>query len=244
MRSGAPGARALAPLLLGAMAGALVAGRIESALLCLAIAALAAGRAGAGRPPASWWRLMAGGATLSVGLNLYLVSGEAFPWPALLGHHPTREGAALGVLLALRVAGAAVAVHGLRALWPGERAADELARLLRPLERFGLPVRRARVVLGLAVRFAPLVAAEARRVAGLQKLRAGRPPRGFGERLTRARAALVPTLVGALERAERVGLALEARHYRLRPLPAGPAGPWAWNSAGVALAGAALLWRG
>ena len=73
-------------------------------------------------------------------------------------------------------------------------------------------------MLGLALRFAPMLGAETARIARVQELRAGRPPRGMGERLQRLRATVVPALVGSLERAERVALALEARHYRLRPV--------------------------
>jgi energy-coupling factor transporter transmembrane protein EcfT len=241
-----PGTRrseALAPLLLGAMAGALVAGGLESAIACLAIAAVLAGMAGAAWPRPAWWRLLAGGGVISIGLNLYLNPGRALPLPVVLGQHASREGLRLGCVLGLRVLGAAVALHGLRALWPGERAADEVARRLMPLERVGLPVRRGRMVIGLALRFAPHVGAEARRIARVQALRAGRPARGLGERLRRARAAMVPTMVGALERAERTALALEARHYRMRPVaPAGHRG-WGWGTLGLALAGAALLWR-
>jgi energy-coupling factor transporter transmembrane protein EcfT len=99
-------------------------------------------------------------------------------------------------------------------------------------------------VLGLALRFAPLVGAEARRIARVQRLRAGRPPRGLAERVQRLRAAVVPTMVASLERAERTALALDARHYRMRPLPAAPRRAWSWSTAGLAIAGAALLWRG
>jgi len=59
-------------------------------------------------------------------------------------------------------------------------------------------------------------------------------------------AATVPTLVHSLERAEQVALALEARHYRLRPpAPAArwSAQDWGWALASIALAVAALLWR-
>ena len=139
-----------------------------------------------------------------------------------------------------------MSLQGLKAAWPGERAADQLARWLAPLERVRVPVRDLRTVLGLALRFAPLIGGEARRIARVQDLRAGRPPRGAREWLERRRAAAVPTLVGSLERAERVALALEARGYRSRPLDLapGPRHPTAWGVAGVALAGVALLWRG
>ena len=54
-------------------------------------------------------------------------------------------------------------------------------------------------------------------------------------------AVLVPVMVGALERAERVGLALEARHHRLR----GPAPPDGGRRGGAAGAGPwrASRWR-
>jgi energy-coupling factor transporter transmembrane protein EcfT len=53
-------------------------------------------------------------------------------------------------------------------------------------------------------------------------------------------------MVSALERAERVALALEARHYRLRPATGAsfaPRAAWPWGIAGMALFAVALLWR-
>lgn len=249
--SGARAARPhLGPLLIGAMVGALVAGRLETALLCAAVALAAAAAAGAPPPPGRWLATLTAGAALGGALNLYLTPGTPLDgWPALAGRAATREGAGHASLLTLRFAGALAALLGLRAAWPGERAADAAARLLAPLERLRAPVREARAMLGLAFRFAPLLRAEAGRIARVQDLRAGRPPRGPREWLQRRRAATVPFLVGALERAERVALALEARHYRLRPATPGaataggrPAAGWA--VLGGALAGTALLWRG
>jgi energy-coupling factor transport system permease protein len=182
---------------------------------------------------------------VAVVLNTLLVAGR----PLGTVPHASVEGLRLGTLLSLRLAGAAVAVHGLAAAWPGERAADELARLLGPLERLRVPVREARAVLGLALRFVPLLAVEGARIARIQELRAGRPARGWRERFTRRRAVVIPVMVNALERAERVGLALEARHHRLRAvgLPGAGAGrgaDWAWGLAGLAVAATSLAWRG
>jgi energy-coupling factor transporter transmembrane protein EcfT len=233
----------MAPLLLGTLAAALVAGRLATAAGALTLGVAAAAAAGARPPRARWMRLTAVGMAVAVALNALLVPGR----PLGAVPHASVEGLGLGALLALRLAGAAVAVHGLAAAWPGERAADELARLLAPLERLRVPVREARAVLALALRFAPLLGREGARIARVQDLRAGGPPRGWRERFTRRRAVLVPVMVGALERAERVGLALEARHHRLRgPAPraegAGPA--WGWSLAGIAVAATSLVWRG
>lgn len=233
----------LAPLLLGTLAAALVAGRLATAAGALVLAVVAAVAAGARRPRARWVRLTGVGMAVAVALNALLVPGR--PLGGL--PHVSAEGLRLGVLLALRLAGAAVAVHGLAAAWPGERAADELARRLAPLERLRVPVREARAVLALALRFAPLLGRESARIARVQDARAGGPPRGWRQRFTRRRAVLVPVMVGALERAERVGLALEARHHRLRdPAAAGDArrGAWGWSLAGGAVAVTSLLWRG
>lgn len=233
---------AAAPILIGALAGALVAARLESALLCLAIATLVTIAIGTPRPGMRWIRNVALGAALAWALNLFLVPGLPLG-PRLGPLVPTDRGLMLGTLLALRVAGAAVAFLGLQRAWPGERAADEAARLLRPLERVGVPVGEARLMLGLALRFAPLLARESGRIARLQDMRAGRPPRTLAERLQRRRAIVLPSLVHTLERAEQVALALEARHYRLRPLPRGKGPGWAPVAAGLMLPGIALLWR-
>jgi energy-coupling factor transport system permease protein len=232
-------------LLIGAMVGSLIAGSLPAGALCLAAAVVGAALAGAPWPSRRWIAVMAGGALGVWALNACLVRGAPLLHLGPVG--VTREGIARGALVALRLIGAATALLGLRAAWPGERAADELARLLAPFERLGLPVARARAMLGLALRFAPLLADEARRIARLQDLRAGREPRGAVEWLERRRAATVPTLVHSLERAEQLSLALEARHYRLRPARTAPAvspGAWGWAAGGVVLAGAAALWRG
>ncbi len=247
----------LAPVLVGAMLGSLVAGRLESALLCLAVAWAAAAAVGATLPSRRWFATLAVGGLLAWTLNLYLTPGVplAGAWPVLVGRRATAEGLTLGLLLTLRVAGACATLQGLRAAWPGESAADSIAGWLAPLERLRVPVREARAMLGLALRFAPLLRAESGRIARVQDLRAGRPPRGAREWLQRRRAATVPTLVGALERAERVALALEARHYRLRGVAPptrsshaaaaarSPAAARALAVAGSLLTLVALLWR-
>src|SRR5439155_9774102 len=158
------------------------------------------------------------GAGLAAALNLYLVHGAPLALRRVLGLAATAEGGRAGALLALRLVGAAAALHGLAAAWPGERAADELAARLRSLERLRVPVSEARLMTALALRFVPLLTTEYRRIARLQELRAGSPARGVREKLERQRAVAIPAVVAAIETAERVALALEARHYRLRPV--------------------------
>lgn len=241
MKPGA-GAAWTAPVLLGALVGSLVAGRLDVAVGCVGVAAAMAAAAGARIPARRWWIFMMWGAAIAIALNAYLVNGSALALPMVLGRAATAEGLRHGVLLALRLLGAGVAVHGLAAAWPGERAADQVAGLLRPLERLRVPVSEARTVMALALRFAPLLGDELRRISRMQSLRAGSAG-GMIQRLRRMQLVAIPALVGALERAERVALSLEARHYRSRRVPAARLQPLA-GLAGLAVAGTALFLRG
>jgi len=248
-RTGAAGARAAGPLLVGALVAALVATRWESAVLALAVALLTAAYAGARPPGRAWWAGLAAGAALALALNAWLTPGRPLAGvPVLFGHAATSEGLRGGALVVLRMLGALAAVQGLRALLPGDAAADALARALAPLERAGLPVGNARAILGLSARVVPMLRDEWLRVARVQRLRAGGPPHGAAARLRALRAGAVPALTGALERADRVALALEARHYRVRPLaPPGTqrsGGSIAGWSVAAVLVAACALWRG
>ena len=232
--------------LMGTLCGAMVAGRLESGVFCLLVALAIAFAVGARWPSRRWTLTLAIAVLVGWALNLYLTPGAPLAgWPSILGRRATGVGASLGALLGLRLLGATAALQGLRAAWPAEQAADTLLGAMAPLRRWGLPVAEMRIMMGLAVRFAPLLEREGRRIAAVQELRAGRPARGAAEWLARKRAAAVPTLVSALERADRVALALEARHYALRPVTAGrPAErALAGKVAGAAAFATALLWR-
>ena len=240
--SGVDRASAFGSILLGALAASMIAGRFETAGFAIAVGACAAGAAGARWPRGPWFVALAWGAGLAIVLNLYLMSGPELPLPRLFGAPATEAGLSKGLLLAARLVGAAIALHGLRAAWPGERAADEMASRLMGLERLGVRVRSMRALIGLALRFAPMLAAEHRRMARLQDLRAGGPPRTLGERFQRIRAVVIPTVVASIETAERVTLGLEARHYRLRAVPRSHGGALA-AIAGWVVFGIVALWR-
>jgi energy-coupling factor transporter transmembrane protein EcfT len=199
----------------------MVAGRIEIAGLCAVLAAGWAWAAGARRPSRIWVSAMASSAVISILLNLYLVDGQPLPLPVVGGRSATLDGLLAGVLVTLRLSGALIARAGLRRLWSGDEAAERVAAWLGPLERVGVPIRSLRELVRLAVRMQPAVGAEHRRIRTLQGMRAGRPARGLPERVQRERAVLIPTFVATVERADRLALALEARHHRQRPVRSG-----------------------
>jgi len=109
---------AWAPLLIGALLGALSAGRFETAIACALIAGAGAAALKARRPRPGWIVMLGASLVTALVLNLYLVRGHALALPRIFGLVPTREGLALGALLALRLFGAALAMRALAALRP------------------------------------------------------------------------------------------------------------------------------
>ncbi len=82
--------------------------------------------------------------------------------------------------------------------------------LLRPLQRFGFPAHELALSLLIALRFIPLLAREAERIAKAQASRGG--DTGI-KRTLHLLSLIVPLFIAALRRAERLTLAMEARCY-------------------------------
>jgi energy-coupling factor transport system permease protein len=91
-----------------------------------------------------------------------------------------------------------------------------IEHLLRPLQRVGFPAHELSLVAVIALRFVPLLALEAERLAKAQASRGADFGRGSGNAFVRARRLLpllVPLFVTALRRAEALAMAMEARCY-------------------------------
>lgn len=101
-----------------------------------------------------------------------------------------------------------------------------IERLVRPLEKFSVPVGNLGLVLLLAMRFVPMVQQELTMTVEAQKSRGVEFARGrIGTRARNLVAVLAPTLAGVLRRADLLALAMAARGFRagiqrseLRPL--------------------------
>lgn len=89
-----------------------------------------------------------------------------------------------------------------------------MERLLRPLRRCGVPAHDLAMMTGLALRFVPVLADEAQRIAAAQAAR-GADLQSPGRARLRALVALVvPMLLGVFRRADRLAVAMESRGYR------------------------------
>lgn len=93
--------------------------------------------------------------------------------------------------------------------------ADGVESLLSPLQRIGLPVNEASMVMVVALKFVPIFISE------LERLIKARAARGVkidsGNFITRALnigPLLIPLILGGFKRAEALTIAMEARGYR------------------------------
>ena len=91
---------------------------------------------------------------------------------------------------------------------------DAAEKLLKPLERLGVPVTQGMLIMSIALRFVPTLSHEAQNVVAAQTAR-GAKLEGLSA-LGYARACvplLVPLFASALRHAENLGRAMEARCY-------------------------------
>lgn len=104
--------------------------------------------------------------------------------------------------------------------------ADGLDALLRPLERFRFPSHECAMMIGMALRFIPLLMHETDKIMRAQLSRGARLDQGnIFQRIKAFFPVLIPLLVMIFRRAEEVAVAMEARGYdgskgrtRRRPL--------------------------
>jgi energy-coupling factor transport system permease protein len=122
-----------------------------------------------------------------------------------------------GVKILLRFPALILTITLLSACTATTEAVRGLDALLQPLAKLGLPIQDFVLIIQVALRFLPLLAREAERIAKSQASRGADWGTGRGGPLRRARQALpilVPLFLISLTRAENLALAMEARGYR------------------------------
>lgn len=124
--------------------------------------------------------------------------------------------ARLTAMMAARTV-ALIAVIGLfTAVTSESQSMHGLEDLLSPFAALGLPARRVSLAAGIVFRFIPIVALELESIVKAQASRGADFGSGRGGPIAKARAYLplfVPVTVRALERAERLATAMDARCY-------------------------------
>ncbi len=132
----------------------------------------------------------------------------------------TPGGIQAGVALFLRFCGLILALSLATFCLSTSDLVHGLESLLRPFNRMGIPTRDLIMVIQVTVRFLPLLAQTAERIAKAQASRGAEWGSGQGSLLQRARQViplLVPLFITSLHKAENMALAMDARAYGIRP---------------------------
>jgi energy-coupling factor transport system permease protein len=90
---------------------------------------------------------------------------------------------------------------------------DAFAKTIRPLRRFKVPVDDISLILFMAIRFIPVLYEEFTIIKNAQKLRGVDFSGPLWSRLRKSTAIIIPVFVGALNRADELAQAIEARGY-------------------------------
>jgi energy-coupling factor transport system permease protein len=205
--------------LLALMVSGIVSSSYAGAALPLAIA-MAIGLA-AGTGPAFFLR---GVKPLLPVLAIVCALQFVFSWPGddsavLLSLGPlaaTEREARLAALTVIRTLSLMTVVGLFTAVTSEGESVHGLEDILGPLKAIGLRPQRLALAVGIALRFVPILALEMEAIAKAQASRGADFGSGRGGPVAKARAYLplfVPVSVRALERAEALAEAMEARGY-------------------------------
>ncbi len=95
--------------------------------------------------------------------------------------------------------------------------ADAFARLLGPLEKLRVPVYDLALILFLAIRFIPVLYEEFITIRNAQIVRGVRFEGSIYNRIKKSIYIIIPVFVAALQRADDLAMAIQARGYGLSP---------------------------
>jgi energy-coupling factor transport system permease protein len=150
---------------------------------------------------------------LSLIIQSFSVPGEVL-WQ-VGSFNITREGIFSGALLSWRLLVIVILSSLVTYTTTSINLSAGLERMLRPLERLGLPVSQLAMMMGITISFIPLMLEEFQSVITAQQSRGA----GFGSRnlirqFKNLLPLLLPVVAGILRRADELSEAMEARCYR------------------------------
>ena len=92
--------------------------------------------------------------------------------------------------------------------------AEAFTRILAPLSRLKIPVQDLSLILFMAIRFIPVLYEEFVAIRNAQIIRGVRFSGSFVARVKKTLSIIIPVFVAALQRADELAMAIEARGYR------------------------------
>ncbi len=145
--------------------------------------------------------------------NLFLTPGEAVfsLWKLTV----TEEGITLAVKMAVRLSLLIIGSSVMTLTTTPNNLTDGLEKLLRPLQRFRVPVHEVAMMMSIALRFIPILLEETDKIMKAQMARGASFDEG--NLIQKAKSMvplLVPLFISAFRRANDLAMAMEARCYR------------------------------
>jgi len=148
----------------------------------------------------------------------FLVQAFSVPGEIVLelgGLTVTREGLESGGLLSWRLVVVVILSTLVTYTTTSINLSAGLEKILRPLERIGMPVSQLAMMMGIAISFIPLMLQEFQTVIIAQQSRgAGFGSRNIFRQFKNLLPLLLPVVAGILRRADELSEAMEARCYR------------------------------
>ena len=151
---------------------------------------------------------------LTILLNAFLTDGEGILWQYQF-FTLSKEGIIKGLLMAGRLLLMVSMAFLLSFTTTPLALADGLERLLRPGQKIGLPTQELSMMVGIAMRFIPTLGEEMERIYHAQAARGLDLHSGsFIKRIRHSMPLLIPFFFNALQRADDLAFAMEARGYQ------------------------------
>jgi energy-coupling factor transporter transmembrane protein EcfT len=165
---------------------------------------------------------------LGAGLNLLLTRGEdPIGRVPLVGIGIYREGVSRGLRFGLRMLNLALGGSLLAITTPGPHVAEAAGALLAPFaRRLGARTNALLFQTELAIRFVPMLEAEAVRIVESQRLRGLRLDGPLTRRVRAVAPLLIPVFAAALLKAHRLAIVLSVRGYDPSRDRRRPSGRW------------------
>lgn len=151
---------------------------------------------------------------MTAGLDLFLTNGThvVWQWKFLC---ITQEGMAAAAMMVIRLSYLVLGTSVMTLTTTPKRLTDGLEKSLRPLRVLHVPVHEMAMIMGIALRFIPILTQEADHMMRAQKARgADFENKNILKRVKAIMPLLVPLFASALRRGNELALAMEARCYQ------------------------------
>ncbi|MDD2851322.1 MAG: energy-coupling factor transporter transmembrane component T [Desulfuromonadaceae bacterium] len=153
-------------------------------------------------------------ALFTVVINTFFIPGFPLSESGIL-RHVSREGLTLSEIMILRLILLVSATSLLTYSTSPLAMTDGLEKLMKPLNRIGVPVHEIAMMMAIALRFMPVVVEEAEKLIKAQSSRFATFNTGsLWQRATHHLPLVVPLFVGVIKRGDALATAMEARCYR------------------------------